>query len=74
MWHPADTKTSHAARIVPRGMNPIANDSLASSTRRWVLVGAALTALFIASLVLLASHAAPMGAGSDQVQLLDTGL
>lgn len=54
-------------------MNPIANDSLESSTRRWVLVAAALAALFVASLVLLAAHASP-SAAVDRGHALDTGL
>lgn len=57
-------------------MNPIANDSLEPSTRRWFLVGAALAAVFVAALLLLGSHGSPASGGSrdDQVRVLDNGL
>jgi len=56
-------------------MSPIAEDSLAPTSRRWVLVAAALAALFIAAIVLLAAHASPADATADHpARVLDHGL
>jgi len=54
-------------------MNPIAEDSLEPTVSRWVLVAAALAALFVAALVIL-GQAAPTPPAGDEVQALDNGL
>ena len=55
-------------------MNPIADDSLDTSARRWILVAAALAALFVAAIVLLSAHAAPAASDREPAQTVDYGL
>ena len=56
-------------------MNSITRDSLEpSATSRWLLVAAALAALFVAALVILAVHARPAGEAHDEVGAVDNGL
>jgi hypothetical protein len=53
-------------------MSPIAEHSLEPTASRWLLVAAALAALFIAALVILGrAESAPAG---DDVHALDNGL
>jgi len=53
-------------------MSPIAEDSLEPKVSRWLLVAAAVAALFVAALVIL-GHASPAPTGDD-VHAVDNGL
>ncbi len=55
-------------------MNSITRDSLEPSASRWLLVGAALAALFVAAVVILAVHARPVGETHDEIGAVDNGL
>ncbi len=55
-------------------MSPIIEASLEPAVRRWLLVAAALAALFIATLAILGQASPISPAGDDDVHALDNGL